>query len=115
MGIDGAWIAAQVMRGASRRGGQIYFQANPDNPIYAELRSLVVKTSGVADVLRAALGPLAERVSAAPQAATAALAASGFREAREAAASLNRCFGLGDWSSLALARMLQDPGLFHCG
>lgn len=49
----------------SRRGRQIYFQANPDSPIYAELRSLVVKTSGVADVLRAALGPLTERVSAA--------------------------------------------------
>ena len=49
----------------SLRGRQVYFQANPDCPIYSELRSLIVKTSGVADVLRVALGPLAERINAA--------------------------------------------------
>ena len=49
----------------SLRGRQVYFQADPDCPIYSELRSLIVKTSGVADVLRVALGPLADRVSAA--------------------------------------------------
>ncbi len=44
------------------RGRQVYFQANPDSPIYQELRGLVTKTGGVADALRAALAPLAERI-----------------------------------------------------
>jgi predicted nucleotidyltransferase len=43
-------------------GRQVYFQANPDCPIYPELRGLIVKTTGVADVLRVALAPLAERI-----------------------------------------------------
>ena len=47
------------------RGRQVYFQANPDCPIYSELRGLVVKTGGVADALRAALAPLAGRIRAA--------------------------------------------------
>jgi len=44
------------------RGRQIYYQANPECPVYAELRNLVVKTVGVGDVLRAALVPLAARI-----------------------------------------------------
>jgi predicted nucleotidyltransferase len=44
------------------RGRQVYFQANPDCPIYAELRGLVVKTAGVADELRVALAPVAARI-----------------------------------------------------
>lgn len=40
-------------------GRQVYFRANPENPIYRELRGLLVKTAGVADVLREALAPLA--------------------------------------------------------
>jgi len=44
------------------RGRQVYFQANPDSPIYAELRGLVVKTAGVGDALRAALAALAARI-----------------------------------------------------
>lgn len=47
------------------RGRQVYFQANAQSPIYAELRGLVVKTSGVADVLRGALVHLSERISVA--------------------------------------------------
>lgn len=47
------------------RGRQVYFQANAQSPIYAELRGLVVKTSGVADVLRGALAPLGGRITAA--------------------------------------------------
>jgi len=57
-----------VRAGIARRtvqGRQVYFQANPDCPIYPELRSLIVKTTGVADVLRAALAPLAARIRAA--------------------------------------------------
>ena len=38
-----------------RIGNQKHYQANPASPIFEELRSLVLKTFGVADVLRAAL------------------------------------------------------------
>ena len=44
------------------RGRQVYFQANAESPIYAELRGLVVKTAGVADALQAALARLAGRI-----------------------------------------------------
>lgn len=43
---------------ARRIGNQKHYQANHANPIFSELRSIVVKTFGVADVLRAALQPL---------------------------------------------------------
>ncbi|HAT32921.1 MAG TPA: transcriptional regulator [Janthinobacterium sp.] len=42
----------------SRIGNQKHYQANHDAPIFAELRAIVLKTFGVADVLRAALQPL---------------------------------------------------------
>ena len=44
------------------RGRQVYFQANRESPVYAELRGLVVKTAGVADALRAALAALSDRI-----------------------------------------------------
>ena len=44
------------------RGRQVYFQANADCPIYAELHGLVVKTAGVADALRSALASFAARI-----------------------------------------------------
>ena len=42
-----------------RQGNQKHYQANADAPVFAELRGLVLKTMGLADVLRAALAPLA--------------------------------------------------------
>ena len=47
------------------RGRQVYYQANLECPVYSELKSLVVKTVGVGDVLRAALVPLADRINVA--------------------------------------------------
>jgi predicted nucleotidyltransferase len=47
------------------RGRQVYYQANPECPVYDELKNLVIKTVGVGDVLRAALAPLADRISVA--------------------------------------------------
>jgi len=41
-----------------RIGNQKHYQANPDAPIFAELRAIVLKTFGAADVLRAALQPV---------------------------------------------------------
>jgi uncharacterized protein len=44
------------------RGRQVYYQANPDSPIFPELKSLIVKTAGIGDILLNALAPLAERI-----------------------------------------------------
>lgn len=46
-------------------GNQVHFQANPASPIYEELRGILKKTVGVADVLREALAPLGGNVRAA--------------------------------------------------
>lgn len=43
-------------------GNQVFYQANPECPVFGELKGLMVKTTGVADVLRAALAPLAARI-----------------------------------------------------
>ena len=46
-------------------GNQKHYQANPGSPIYEELCSLVRKTVGMAEPLRAALAPLAAQIKAA--------------------------------------------------
>jgi predicted nucleotidyltransferase len=47
------------------RGRQVYYQANRDSPIFPELKSLVIKTVGVGDVVRSALLPLGDQISVA--------------------------------------------------
>ena len=47
---------------STKEGKQKYYQANRKSPIYNELHGLIVKTTGVADVLRSALAPLADRI-----------------------------------------------------
>ena len=49
----------------TKRGNQKHFQANANAPVFAELRGLVLKTMGLADVLRAALAPVEAQSSAA--------------------------------------------------
>jgi predicted nucleotidyltransferase len=49
----------------TRVGKQKHYQANTASPVFEELRVLVLKTSGLADVLREALVPLARNVRAA--------------------------------------------------
>ncbi len=46
-------------------GKQKHYQANAASPVFEELRSLVLKTFGLVDVLRAALGPLVRNIRAA--------------------------------------------------
>ena len=46
----------------SREGNQLHYQANSENPIYAELVSIVRKTFGVADVIRTALTPFLDNI-----------------------------------------------------
>jgi predicted nucleotidyltransferase len=42
-------------------GRHVYFRANRDCPIFEDLRSILVKTAGLADILRDRLSPLADR------------------------------------------------------
>jgi len=43
-------------------GNQKHYRANPEAPVYTELRSIVLKTVGVAEPLRDALAPLAKKI-----------------------------------------------------
>jgi predicted nucleotidyltransferase len=49
----------------SRRGNQIHFQADTKCPVFPELRSLLLKTSGAASLLQKALIPIADRIEVA--------------------------------------------------
>ncbi len=55
-------LAAAGVLTVHRQGNQKHYQANAAAPVYAELRGLVLKTMGLADVLRAALAPLAPHI-----------------------------------------------------
>ena len=50
---------------ATRVGKQKHYQGNARAPVFKELRALVLKTSGLTDVLRRALKPLSARIKAA--------------------------------------------------
>ena len=46
-------------------GSQRHFQANPDSPIFSELRAIIEKTVGLADPIRRALEPVGRQIIAA--------------------------------------------------
>lgn len=48
-----------------RKGKQVYYRPDPRSPIFDELKSIVLKTFGVADALRDALAPHAAKIDAA--------------------------------------------------
>ncbi|HEX6929699.1 MAG TPA: nucleotidyltransferase domain-containing protein [Gammaproteobacteria bacterium] len=48
-----------------RLGNQVHYQADSTSTVFEELRGLVTKTAGVADVLRNALAPLAGEIETA--------------------------------------------------
>src|SRR6185436_1211681 len=50
---------------ARRIGHQKHYQANPASPLFSELRSIVLKTVGLAEPLRDALKPLSSAIRAA--------------------------------------------------
>jgi len=58
--LVGAGIVLRTLR-----GHQVYFRANRACPVFDELRGLVVKTFGVADVLKQTLQPLSGSIDAA--------------------------------------------------
>jgi len=45
------------------KGNQVYYQANRRSPIFEELKSLMVKTAGMAEVLKDALSGLREKIN----------------------------------------------------
>jgi predicted nucleotidyltransferase len=47
------------------RGHQVYYQANPQCPVFTELKTLILKTVGVGAALKAALAPLGDRIDVA--------------------------------------------------
>jgi DNA-binding transcriptional ArsR family regulator len=51
----------------SRNGNRTYFQANQACPVFPELRSPLIKTSGLVDVLRGELAPLAAKITLAAE------------------------------------------------
>jgi len=60
-----ARLEASGLVTATRVGRQKHYQANARAPVFEELRALVLKTSGLAEVLRNALSPLSRRIRAA--------------------------------------------------
>ncbi|MSR83126.1 MAG: ArsR family transcriptional regulator [Candidatus Latescibacteria bacterium] len=48
-----------------QKGKEVYYQANPQCPIFVELKSLVLKTAGVGELLREALEGLSDKIMAA--------------------------------------------------
>ena len=57
----GQLVAARILE-RTAEGSQIYVQANAQCPIFAELRSVVRKTFGIADVLAESLEPLRAKI-----------------------------------------------------
>lgn len=65
MGAVQREVKALVKAGIIKRiekGNQAYYQANPKCPIFAELKSMIMKTAGMGDILKISLAPLAERI-----------------------------------------------------
>jgi predicted nucleotidyltransferase len=58
-------LAAARLVTIAKVGNQKHYQANRQAPIFEELRSIALKTFGVADYVRKALAPLAKRIDAA--------------------------------------------------
>lgn len=52
--------AGLLMR--TEQGQQVYFQANPEAPVFDELRGLIRKTAGIVDLLRLSLESLGGRI-----------------------------------------------------
>ena len=61
--LDNLLRAGLIRR--EKRANQVYYSPNTDAPIYEELKSIALKTFGVADVLKDLLKPLTTRVTAA--------------------------------------------------
>jgi len=61
--LNGLAKAGIILR--EKSGNRVYYSANSKCPIYPELKMLIIKTVGLADVLRDALKPLAKKIKVA--------------------------------------------------
>jgi predicted nucleotidyltransferase len=87
----------------SRRevGRQILYQADPASPIRDELRGIVIKTVGMADLLKSAIKPLAEQIRV-------AFLFGSFARGREHKASDIDLMVIGDTTVAAISRALAE-------
>ena len=60
-----AQLEAAALVTVKRVGNQKHYQANSASPIFPELRGLILKTSGLVDIVRACLAPLAAQIDGA--------------------------------------------------
>lgn len=60
-----AQLEAAGLVTVKRVGNQKHYQANSSAPVFEELRGLVLKTSGLVDVIRTALAPVAAQIDSA--------------------------------------------------
>lgn len=58
-------LAASGLVSVKKIGNQKHYRANHESPIFDELRGILLKTAGMADILRLALLPLDDKIQAA--------------------------------------------------
>ena len=57
------WLTQSGIIQRTVSGHQVYYKANSDCPIFLELKNIIAKTVGVADIIRAQLAPIAEKIN----------------------------------------------------
>jgi len=60
-----ALLAEAGVLQSEKIGNLVRYRASPDCPVYDELRGILRKTTGIAEILRKALAPLRDKISAA--------------------------------------------------
>jgi DNA-binding transcriptional ArsR family regulator len=85
----------------SERGNQVFYQANKDSPVFSEMKSLLVKTAGIADVIRASLSDLKDKIRV-------AFIYGSFADGTDTAASDVDIFIIGELSLREIVSRLQD-------
>ena len=55
-------LASAGLLNVRKAGNQLHYQANSDNPIYADLVSIIRKTSAVVDILGSSLKPIEQQI-----------------------------------------------------
>ena len=85
----------------SERGNQVFYQANKGSPIFSELKTLLVKTAGIADVIRASLLDLEDKIKM-------AFIYGSFADGTDTAGSDVDIFIIGDISLREVVSRLQD-------
>jgi len=56
------WLSESGIIRRTVSGHQVYYQANSDCPIFLELKNIITKTVGFADIIRVQLAPLEKKI-----------------------------------------------------